>query len=129
MMKICICFILIALAQPSKSQSTKDYIYILTSGLRQTWKLDSISFDSQYTDLKKETVVLFRLDNQAVVIYNSQKKDTVPWYLEKKEKYAMLTLGNIGEYEIDFLERNKIRYMRLRNEIGVQKDKAITEYF
>jgi len=112
------------------SQTTKDYIKLLTADLRQTWRLDSITMNSNYSEFKKEMVVLFKLDNQAIVYYDhAQKKDTISWYLEKKDRYALLRLGDLGQYEIDFLERNHQKYMRLRNEIPLEKNINIIEYF
>ncbi|HEY4874888.1 MAG TPA: hypothetical protein VIH86_04910 [Puia sp.] len=129
-MKIIKPLIFVFFALTAKSQTAKDYIILLTADLKQSWKLDSITMNSNYTELKKEMVVLFKLNNRAIIFYNSiQKADTVSWFLEKKEKYALLTLGEIGHYEIDFLQRNNVKYMRLRNEIPIQKNINITEYF
>jgi hypothetical protein len=129
-MKIRLCFFLIFFSFIARSQTVKDYVVLLTADLRQSWKLDSITFNSNYSDLKKETVFLFKLNNQ-VILYNKllQKKDTLTWFLEKKERYALLSLGNIGRYEIDFLQKNNKKYMRLRDHITSQKNMAITEYF
>jgi hypothetical protein len=129
-MKTKLCFLLIFCTLTAKSQTIKDYVVFLTAGLRQSWKLDSVTFNSNYSDFKKETVFLFKLDNQ-VILSNSQlqKKDTLTWFLEKKERYALISLGNIGRYEIDFLQKNNKKYMRLRDEISVQKNMGITEYF
>jgi hypothetical protein len=129
-MKIIGPLIFLFLTLTAKSQTAKDYIVLLTADLKQSWKLDSITMNSNYTELKKEMVVLFKLNNRAVIFYNSlQKADTVSWFLEKKEKYAILTLGEIGRYEIDFLQKNNAKYMRLRNEIPLQKNINVTEYF
>jgi hypothetical protein len=129
-MKTRLCFLLIFFSATARSQTIKDYVILLTSDLRQSWKLDSVTFNSNYSDFKKETVFLFKLDNQ-VILYNSllQQKDTLTWFLEKKERYALLSLGNIGRYEIDFLQKNNKKYMRLRDEITAQKNMGITEYF
>jgi hypothetical protein len=130
LMKIISPLIFVFFALTAKSQTAKDYIILLTADLKQSWKLDSITMNSNYTELKKEMVVLFKLNNRAIIFYNSlQKADTIAWFLEKKEKYALLTLGELGRYEIDFLKRNNVKYMRLRNEIPIQKNINITEYF
>ncbi|HLY69750.1 MAG TPA: hypothetical protein VKR53_08470 [Puia sp.] len=129
-MKVITLFVFVFFSLTAKSQTAKDYIVLLTADLKQSWRLDSITMNSNYTELKKEMVVLFKLNNRAVIFYGSlQKADTIAWFLEKKEKYALLTLGEIGRYEIDFLQRNNVRYMRLRNEIPLQKNINITEYF
>jgi hypothetical protein len=118
------------LTMQAKSQTEKDYITILTAERRQRWSLDSVTLNSNYTQFKKEMNVLFKLNNQAILSYGgSSKTDTVGWYLEKKEKYFLLRLGEIGQYEIDFLQKNNLRYMRWRNEITLQKNINITEYF
>ncbi|HSZ86250.1 MAG TPA: hypothetical protein VK787_09480 [Puia sp.] len=129
-MKIKLCFLLIFFTVTARSQTVKDYVILLTADLRQSWKLDSITFNSNYSDFKKETVFLFKLDNQ-VILSNShlQKKDTLTWFLEKKERYTLISLGTIGRYEIDFLQKNDKKYMRLRNEVTAQKNMGITEYF
>ena len=129
-MKTISCFVFVFFALIAKSQTSKDYIKLLTADTKQLWRLDSITMNTNYAELKKEIVVLFKLNNQAIVFYRpSQKKDTISWYLEKKERYTLLSLGEIGRYEIDFLQKNNVKYMRLRDEIPVQKNINITEYF
>ncbi len=129
-LKIISCILFISFTLIAHSQTSKDYIKLLTAEREQLWRLDSITLNSNYAELKKEMVVLFKLNNKAIVFDGaSQKKDTISWYLTKKERYAILSLGEIGQYEIDFLRKNNLRYMRLRNEITIQKNINITEYF
>ena len=129
-MKLISCVVFIFFSLTAKSQTAKDYIKLLTSDLKQFWKLDSITMNNKYTELKKEMVVLFKLNNRAIIFYGpSQKTDTIFWYLEKKEKYALLSLGETRHYEIDFLQRNNVKFMRLRDEIPLQKNVSINEYF
>jgi hypothetical protein len=129
-MKLISCVVFIFFTLTAKSQTAKDYIKLLTSDLTQFWRLDSITMNSNYTELKKEMVVLFKLNNRAIIFYGpSQKKDTIFWYLEKKEKYALLSLGETQHYEIDFLQRNNVKFMRLRDEIPLQKNISVNEYF
>ena len=129
-MKIISCIVFIFFTLTAKSQSAKDYIKLLTSDLRQFWRLDSITMNSNYTELKKEMVVLFKLNNRAIIFYgHSQKADTIFWYLEKKEKCALLSLGETRHYEIDFLQRKNVKFMRLRDEIPLQKNISVNEYF
>ena len=130
LMKIIKPLIFVFFALTAKSQTAKDYIVLLTADLKQSWRLDSITMNSNYTELKKEMVVLFKLNNRAIIFYGpSQKKDTIFWYLEKKEKYALLSLGENQHYEIDFLQRKNVKFMRLRDEIPLQKNISVNEYF
>lgn len=129
-MKTISCLVFVFFVLTAKSQTSKDYIKMLTADMKKFWRLDSITMNTNYAALKKEIVVLFKLNNQAIIFYRpSQKKDTINWYLEKKERYTLLSLGEIGRYEIDFLQKNNVKYMRLRDEIPVQKNINITEYF
>jgi hypothetical protein len=129
-MKAMHCLVCFFLTLTAKSQTTKDYINFLTSGMKQCWRLDSVGMNSEYTELKKEMIILFKLNNEAFVLHQaSQKTDTLSWYLEKKERYFLLKIEQIGQYEIDFLQRKNVKYMRLRDEISFQKNIPGNEYF
>jgi hypothetical protein len=122
--------IIIFFTVTAKSQNLDDYFKMLTSGLKQSWRLDSVTLNSTYGLFRKGTVLLFKLSNEIIVSDNSShKKETITWLLSKKDKYALLNLGDAGYFEIDFLMKNNTEYMRLRNEIRAQKNMDVTEYY
>jgi hypothetical protein len=130
LMKTRLVTVLLFISLTAKSQTAMDYTKRLTSGLEQAWRLDSITLNSQYGDFKKATVFLFRLNNRAYLSYGpSRKTDTVSWFLEIKHRYVLLRLGMTREYEVDFLQRNHVEYLRLRNQILQQKNTDVKEYF
>src|ERR1700748_862614 len=114
----------------ASSQNLNSYFKMLTSGLKQSWRLDSVTLNSTYGLFKKGAVLQFKLSNEVVVSDNSaHEKQTVSWLLWKKDNYALLSLGDAGYYEIDFLQKNNVQYMRLRNQIRVEKNADVTEYY
>lgn len=127
--RIVFCF-LIFLTYNAKAQDLNKYFKLLTCGLKQAWKLDSVTLNSNYGIFKRGEVLLFKLSNEVVVFDNdTHNKQTITWLLGKKDNYALINLGDAGYYEIDFLLRNKVEYMRLRNEIRPQKNMDVTEYY
>jgi hypothetical protein len=123
-------FFLFLITQNANSQKLNDYVRLLTSGIKQSWRLDSITLNSSYGVFKKGSVLLFKLSNEVILSESPMsKKERITWLMEAKDRYALLDLGETGYFEIDFLQKNKIDYMRLRNQLSSKNNSSVLEYY
>src|SRR5580693_5015676 len=61
------CFLLLLFTQNANSQKLNDYVRLLTSGIKQTWRLDSVTLNSSYGVFKKGEILLFKLSNEVIL--------------------------------------------------------------
>jgi hypothetical protein len=128
--RIILWFFFLLFTQSANSQKLNDYVRLLTSGIKQSWRLDSVTLNSSYGAFKKGAVLLFKLSNEVIVSEGSMaKKERITWLMDAKDGYALLDLGETGYFEIDFLEKNKVDYMRLRNQLSAKNNSSVLEYY
>jgi hypothetical protein len=121
---------LISMSLFLKAQSVTDYEKLLTSETSQSWKLDS--FKLKFSNrLSKGNLLSFKLANKRVILNTNNKNDTLKWsiQLQNQPLLAILRIGHLYEFEIDFIQRENIIYMRLRDRPYGTKLIQFNEYF
>jgi len=121
--------VLICFSLFSKAQSIADYEKLLTSESSQSWKLDSLKLKFS-NRLSKGDLLNFKA-NKRVILNTNNKNDTLNWsiQLQNQPVQAILRIVSLDEFEIDFIQRNNITYMRLRNRTYGTKLEQFNEYF
>jgi hypothetical protein len=122
--------LLLIFTQSIDAQKLNDYVRLLTSGIKQSWRLDSVTLNSSYGVFKKGEILLFKLSNEVILSQGPlAKKEKITWLMDAKDRYALLDLGETGYFEIDFLQKNKKNYMRLRNQLSAENYNTVMEYY
>ena len=104
----------------------------LTSKSSQNWLLDSIGVRDGYNThfhFVKGTKLQFTVAENSVVIKAPSKVAKKSRWGIKVSRYATLEVDGMNRFEIDFFTRRGTYYMRLRDEIGAQKNIFVTEYY
>lgn len=125
-----LCLLLWVFTQSAGAQKLNDYVRLLTSGIKQSWCLDSVTLNSSYGVFKKGEILLFKLSNEVILSEGPLfKKEKITWLMDAKDRYALLDLGETGYFEIDFLQKNNKNYMRLRNQLSAENYNTVMEYY
>ncbi len=113
----------------SKAQSIEDYEKLLISKGSQSWKLDSLKL--MFSNRLSKGDLLKFIANKTVIVNTSNKNNTLNWsiQLQNQPVPAILKIEGFDQFEIDFIQREKITYMRLRDRTYGTKLKQFNEYF
>lgn len=117
-----------------KTQSINEYEKFLTSDSIQSWIVDSFAvkgFAAYVQEFSTRGAVLtFKLVDKSVVFNSSNKANDIrKWQFIKEGGSISLKIDNIKPYEIDFIKKNGVIYMRLHDADIPEKSFYVCEYY
>ena len=132
-MKYIFVCIFLFICYQGKTQTIDEYQKFLTSDSSQSWRADSSAvtgFLTEIDEFKRGAVLTFRLADKSVKMQSPHKAmDARKWQLVKEGSSILLKIDNIKPFEIDFIQKNSLVYMRLRGAERPDKNVYICEYY
>jgi hypothetical protein len=117
----------------ARTQNIDEYQKFLTCDSSQSWIADSSAVTGFLTlidEFEIGSVLTFRLaDNSVIIKLPYKEKEIRKWQLIKVGSVISLKIDEIKAFEIDFIKKNSLIYMRLRGAESPNKNIYVCEYY